>query len=188
MLDAPCPRRTRSRSRPSSSPASTPTIPAASSSPIDDAREGLDGDEAEIDSLGERLDDVVTGAVRSAFRTTFIVTAGLALVAALVLLWGALAPAGAVGRPAIAAAAVAALLAAAGYGVAFADSERETVAIGDPREDRDLPDSGGITGEIQQISSLRSTGRRATSAPAARSSCSPSSTTASRRSSRRSMA
>ena len=49
-------------------------------------------------------------------------------------------------------AAVAALLAAAGYGVAFADSERETVAIGDPCEDRDLPDSGGITGEIQQIS------------------------------------
>jgi MFS family permease len=122
-------------------------------SSIEDAREGLDGDEAaELDSLGERLDDVVTGAVRSAFRTTFIVTAGLALVAALVLLWGALAPAGAVGRPAIAAAAVAALLAAAGYGVAFADSERETVAIGDPCEDRDLPDSGGITGEIQQIS------------------------------------
>ena len=122
-------------------------------SSIDDSREGLDGDQAaELDSLGERLDDVVTGAVRAAFRTTFIVTAGLALVAALVLLWGALAPAGAVGRPAIAAAAVAALLAVAGYGVAFADSERETVAIGDPCEDRELPDSGGITGEIQQIS------------------------------------
>ena len=39
-------------------------------SSIDDSREGLDGDEAaDLDSLGERLDDVVTGAVRSAFRT-----------------------------------------------------------------------------------------------------------------------
>jgi MFS family permease len=122
-------------------------------SSIEDARAGLDSDEAaELTSLGERLDDVVTGAVRAAFRTTFIVTAGLALVAALVLLWGALAPAGAVARPAIAAAAVAAALAGASYGVAFADSERETVAIGDPCEDRDLPESGGITGEIQQIS------------------------------------
>ena len=100
-LDTDDPRRARSRSR---------------------TREGLDGDQAaELDSLGERLDDVVTGAC-SAFRTTFIVTAGLALVAALVLLWGALAPAGAVGRPAIAAAAVAALLAAAVCRVAFADS------------------------------------------------------------------
>jgi MFS family permease len=122
-------------------------------SSIEDARAGLDSDEAaELTSLGERLDDVVTGAVRAAFRTTFIVTAGLALVAALVLLWGALAPAGAVARPAIAAAAVAAALAGASYGVAFADSERETVAIGDPCEDRDLPESGGITGELQQIS------------------------------------
>ena len=122
-------------------------------SSIEDARAGLDSDEAaELGSLGERLDDVVTGAVRSAFRTTFIVTAALALIAALVLLWGALAPAGAVARPAIAAAAIAALVVAAGYGVAFADSDRETVAIGDPCEDRDLPDSGGITGEIQQIS------------------------------------
>ena len=34
----PCPRRTRSRSRPSSSPASTPTIPAASSSPLSTTR------------------------------------------------------------------------------------------------------------------------------------------------------
>jgi predicted MFS family arabinose efflux permease len=122
-------------------------------SSIEDASAGLDSDEAaELDSLGERLDDVVTGAVRSAFRATFIVTAALALVAALVLLSGVLAPAGAVARPAVAAAAVAAMLAAVGYGVAFADSERETVAIGDPCEDRDLPDSGGITGEIQQIS------------------------------------
>ncbi len=120
---------------------------------IEGARGGLDSEKAaELTDLGERLDDVVTDAVRSAFRTTFIVTAALALIAALVLLWGALAPAGAVARPAVAAAAIAAVLTAAGYGVAFADSERETVAIGDPCEDRDLPESGGITGELQEIS------------------------------------
>ena len=54
---------------------------------IETARAGLDPDEAaELDELGDRLDDVVTGAVRSAFRPTFIVTAGLALLAALILL------------------------------------------------------------------------------------------------------
>jgi MFS family permease len=120
---------------------------------IEEARTGLDADEAaELTTLGDRLDDVVTGAVRSAFRATFVVTAALALLAALVLLWGALAPVGAVTRPAIAAAAIAAVVAAAGYGVAFADSSRETVAIRDPCEDRDLPDTGGISGEIQDIS------------------------------------
>ncbi len=120
---------------------------------IADARDGLDDDEAaELTVLGDQLDDVVTGAVRSAFRTTFIVTAGLALLAALILLWGALAPAGGIVRPAIASATVAALLALAAYGAAFADSERETIKIGDPCEDRDLPESGGITGEFQEIS------------------------------------
>jgi MFS family permease len=120
---------------------------------IEDARAGLDSEEAdELASLGDRLDRVVTDAVRSAFRTTFVVTAGLALLAALLLLWGALAPAGGVARPAIAAASIAALLTMVGYGAAFADSERETVKIGDPCEDRDLPDTGGITGEFQELS------------------------------------
>ncbi|HET8592030.1 MAG TPA: hypothetical protein VFL56_00075, partial [Solirubrobacterales bacterium] len=120
---------------------------------IEDARDGLDSEESEeLARLGDRLDEVVTGAVRSAFRTTFIVTAGLALIAALVLLWGALAPAGGIARPAIASAAIAAVLALVGYGAAFADSERETVVIADPCEDRDLPDTGGISGELQELS------------------------------------
>jgi MFS family permease len=106
----------------------------------------------ELDSLGDRLDDVVTGAVRSAFRPTFIVTAGLALLAALVLLSGALGGAAAIVRPAVAMAGIAAIVAAAGYGVAYAASSRETVQIGDPCQDRDLPDVGGISGEIQDIS------------------------------------
>src|SRR5262249_30056568 len=99
---------------------------------IKHARTGLNPEQAgELDSLGNRLDHVVTDAVRSAFRTTFIVTAALALLAALVLLSGA-GVASLVARPAVTAAAVAALLAAAGYGIAFAASPRETVTIADP--------------------------------------------------------
>jgi hypothetical protein len=120
---------------------------------IDKAEAGLSGDEAtEMGNLGDRLDEVVTGAVRSAFRPTFIVTSALALLAALLLLSGAGAAAGALGRPAVATAAIAALIAAGGYGIAYANSTRETVQIGDPCEDRDLPNVGGITGALQNIS------------------------------------
>jgi MFS family permease len=120
---------------------------------IDEAGTGLEGEEAaEIERLGDRLDDVVTGAVRSAFRVAFLVTAALALGAALVLLWGALAPAVGVRRTAVASAGAAALLVAAGYGVAFGASERETVKIGDPCQERELPGTGGISGTLQDLS------------------------------------
>jgi MFS family permease len=120
---------------------------------IDKAKAGLEGDDAvEMGHLGDRLDDVVTGAVRSAFRSTFIVTSGLALLAALVLLSGALGVARALSRRAVAGAAVAAAVAAGGYGIAYANSTRETVQIADPCHDRDLPDVGGITGALQNIS------------------------------------
>ncbi len=120
---------------------------------IKEAHSGLDSDEStELDALGSRLDDVVTGAVRSAFRPTFIVTAALALLAALVLLWGALGAAVAIARPAVAMAGIAAIAAVAGYGVAYANSTRETVQIRDPCQDRNLPDVGGITGALQDIS------------------------------------
>jgi hypothetical protein len=117
------------------------------------ARTGLDPDQRpELDRLGNRLDDVVTGAVRSAFRTTFIVTSGLALLAALVLLSGVGRAATALTRPAVAVAAIAAIAAAASYGIAYAGSSRETVRIGDPCQDRQLPDVGGITGQLQDLS------------------------------------
>jgi hypothetical protein len=113
----------------------------------------LDGaDAAELDRLGERLDQVVTGAVRSAFRVAFIVTAVLALGGALVLLWGALAPATGVGRGAVAAGAAVAIVAIVAYGVAFAGAERETVALADPCLERELPDTGGIGGLFQDLS------------------------------------
>lgn len=115
------------------------------------ARTDLDPDQsAELGHLGDRLDDVVTGAVRQAFHSTFIVTAGLALLAALILLSDALGAA--LARPALATAAVASVAALAGYGIAFAAKGQETVPIRDPCQDRNLPDTGGITGFLQDQS------------------------------------
>ncbi len=108
------------------------------------------GDVPELNRLGDKLDEVVTGAVRQAFRPTFIVTAVMALLAALILLsegFGA-----ALARPALATAAVASIAALAGYGVVFAARGQETVPIRDPCQDRNLPDTGGITGFLQDQS------------------------------------
>ena len=119
---------------------------------IAQARAGLDPEEAsELDRLGDRLDDVVTGAVRSAFRPAFIATAALALLSALILVWAALGAA-VILRPAVATAAVAGVIAAGGYGIAYASSSRETVKIGDPCQDRELPGVGGIGGALQDLS------------------------------------
>jgi MFS family permease len=110
-------------------------------------------DRGELDALGARLDDVVTGAVRGAFRFAFVATALMALGAALLLLWAALAPAGGVRPWAVAACAALALGGLAGYALAYADSERETVAIQDPCDaDREDPGSGGIGGFLQDRS------------------------------------
>jgi MFS family permease len=121
---------------------------------VAEAREDIDDDDRdELDSLGSRLDDIVTGAVRSAFRIAFIVTALLAFAAAGVMLWGALAPGAWVARRAVALAAAVAIAASAGYAVLFAGSERERVRILDPcTAERDLPDTGGIGGFFQDAS------------------------------------
>jgi MFS family permease len=118
---------------------------------IDNAHSQVDsGDVPELERLGKKLDDVVTGAVREAFRSSFIVAAGLAFLAALILLSGALGAA--LARPALATAAVASIAALAGYGIAFAAVGQETVPIRDPCQDRNLPDTGGITGFLQDQS------------------------------------
>jgi MFS family permease len=119
-----------------------------------EAREGLDGDDLdELDSVAGQLDDIVTGAVRSSFRIAFIVTGALALAAGLLLLAGALGPGRGIAGVPLAAAAAVALAVMAGYGVVFAGSERERVKIEDPcSADRDSPDTGGITGALQDFS------------------------------------
>ena len=118
---------------------------------VKSARSDVDSqDVPELDRLGAKLDDVVTGAVREAFRPTFIVTAVMALLAALILLSGGLGAA--LRRPVLATAAVASIAALAGYGIVFADKGQETVPIRDPCQDRNLPDTGGITGFLQDQS------------------------------------
>lgn len=110
-------------------------------------------DQRELDRLGAQLDDVVTGAVRAAFRWAFVATAAMALGAAMVLLWGASAPPGGFGRGAVALCAALAATGAFAYAVAFADSERESVAIQDPcNAEREDPDSGGLGGFLQDRS------------------------------------
>jgi MFS family permease len=112
-----------------------------------------ESDRDEFDSLEGRLDDIVTGAVRSAFRIAFIVTAAFALAAALVLMWGALAPGAWLRRGAVLLGAIVALAGTAAYAVAYSQSERERVKIENPcTVDRDLPDTGGIGGLFQDLS------------------------------------
>jgi hypothetical protein len=125
---------------------------------VGDAEGSLDDpdERAELKSLAGRLDDVITGAVRDAFRIGFIVTGCFALAAALVMLWGATAPGAWIARRAVAGAAVAVLAAGAVYAVAFSGSERERIPIEDPcTADRDLPDTGGIGGALQDFALSR---------------------------------
>ena len=93
--------------------------------------------------------------MRSAFRIAFIVTAAFALAAALVLLWGALAPgAGSRARSAVAAAgAVCARWRPPPTASPSPTPSARRVKIEDPcTADRDLPDTGGIGGFLQDRS------------------------------------
>ena len=118
---------------------------------VRNARSDVDsGDVPELERLGDKLDAVVTGAVREAFRSTFIVTAAMAILAVLLLLSGGLGAA--LARPTLATAAVASIVALGGYGIVFAARGQETVPIRDPCQDRNLPDTGGITGFLQDQS------------------------------------
>jgi hypothetical protein len=121
---------------------------------VAEARTELEGEEErEVAGLGGRFDEIITGAVRSAFRVAFIATAAMALLAAMLLLSMALAPGRGVAAGAVAASAFCALLAVGVYGVVFANSERERVVIEDPcTVDRDLPSTGGIGGFLQDRS------------------------------------
>jgi len=91
------------------------------------------------DRLGRRADETLTTAVGEAFRSAFIVTGALALLAALLLV---LPPPGA------AFAAAAATLAA--YALLHASLAPEPVRLQDPCKPRDVPGAGGIGGFLQE--------------------------------------
>jgi hypothetical protein len=102
-------------------------------------RGDFEGDDRQAyDRLGRRADETLTTAVGDAFRTAFIVTGALALLAALILV---LPPPGA------ALAAAAATLAA--YALLHASLAPAPVHLQDPCKQRNLPGAGGIGGFLQ---------------------------------------
>jgi predicted MFS family arabinose efflux permease len=111
----------------------------------------VDEDElAAYDQLTERADEVLVAGVNDGFSTAFLVGAGLALLAALILAPAALGYSLVGPRPALAVGAACLAAAAVGAYALAADSERpEEVVIADPCEDRDRPGSGGVTGFLQ---------------------------------------
>jgi len=107
-----------------------------------------DDERAAYDELTAQADEVLVAAVNNSFSIAYLVAAGLAGLAALMLAPAAVAPSGL--RAALAfGAVVLAALAVAGF-AALADEQRPAeVVIQDPCEDRDSPGSGGIAGFLQ---------------------------------------
>jgi predicted MFS family arabinose efflux permease len=103
-----------------------------------------DDDLAAYDRMGERADETLVLAVGEAFRTAFLVTGGLAILAAAMTA----ALGGARLRAAAAAGAVAVAL-PAGYLGLHAALAPEPVELHDPCEERPLPRTGGIGGFLQ---------------------------------------
>jgi hypothetical protein len=112
---------------------------------IDENRSGFEGDRrAEYDRLGRRADDTLTQAVAESFRLAFVITAALALLAAL-----ASAPPSRERRRSLARLAAAAIAVPVVYLVMHATLAPEPVRIADPCKERKLPDSSGIPGVVQ---------------------------------------
>jgi MFS family permease len=99
-------------------------------------------DRSAFDRLAARADDALVAGVQGAFAPAFVVCGALALLAALVLLPRR-------GLAAVGAAAAAALLLAGGARLAKPSLEPEPVVIANPCERRDLPNTGGIDGALQ---------------------------------------
>ncbi|HEX2414125.1 MAG TPA: MFS transporter [Thermoleophilaceae bacterium] len=115
------------------------------------ARGDVDDDQlAAYDALTERADEVLVSGVNEGFSTAFLVGAALALLAALLLLPAALGYSLAGLRPAFAAGALAVAALGVGAYALLADRDRPAqVVIADPCQDRDTPDTGGLTGFLQ---------------------------------------
>jgi hypothetical protein len=100
-------------------------------------------DRPALDALGRRIDDVTVRAAGLSFETAFLITAGLAGLAGLLLAVGVTRPGWAL------------VLVVAGVGVLLTqmalheDRRPPEVALRDPCEDRPLPRTGGIAGFVQ---------------------------------------
>ncbi len=108
----------------------------------------FDGDDRAVyDQLAERADETIVTAVGEAFKWAFVIAGACALLAALALVLDR----GRLGKSAspLLALTLLALAAPPAYALAHEKIAPEPVVIADPCDDRDLPDSGGITGFLQ---------------------------------------
>ena len=115
---------------------------------VDSQRRRYEGTErAAYNRLGTRIDETLTQAVVDAFKPAFVITGGLALLAALILTpW----PPAPKAVPALAGAALLAVLAPAANAAADAALGPQRVAILDPcTAKRRPPSTGGISGVLQ---------------------------------------
>lgn len=116
-----------------------------------------------FDRLGRRADETLVLAIGEAFTTVLLLTGGLALLAALVLLPGARRPAR------LAAVAAAATSVAGGYALVYGAIAPDPVVIADPcKKGRDLPDAGGLVEGLLQKGALVVLDRAACRAGASR--------------------
>ena len=99
---------------------------------------------AEYARLTQRADEALLAGIDSAFRIAFLIGGGLALVGAVAVL-----PGDARRRTVAVAVAAGALALPVAHAVIRPLVEPEPVVIADPCKDRDLPDTGGIDGFVQ---------------------------------------
>ena len=131
-----------------------------------DARGDVDDDQlAAYDDLTQRADDLLVTSVDEGFRTAFLVAAGLALLAAVLLVvaaipaassWaGALADDAGLpsrlghGARVLGLVALGAVIGVAAFALVASSARPEPVQIADPCKHRDLPGTGGISGFAQ---------------------------------------
>lgn len=117
---------------------------------VDKQRANFTGeDELVFNEMTDRLDDVIVAAVAKAFKPAYLITAGLALFAALVLVVGVR-----FSVAALATTTAVALLCATAIVAAIRIYDRDApapVVIADPCKERQQPDSGGLFGAIQDL-------------------------------------
>jgi hypothetical protein len=98
----------------------------------------------EYAKLTERADDTLLAGIDDSFRIPFLITGGLALLGAVAVL-----PRTSGGRLVVVAVALAALALPAIHAILRPRIEPEPVVIADPCEPRALPETGGISGFVQ---------------------------------------
>ena len=98
----------------------------------------------EYAELTDRADETLVAGIEDAFRVAFVIAGALALVGAFAVL-----PRDQRGRTIALAAIAGALALPAGHALAREEMAPEPVAIADPCAPRDLPDTGGIDGFVQ---------------------------------------